>query len=114
MDDNNNFVFHNGHRSFDEVFPNIEKISVNIEENNIGSSDLLNKTLLTKQNFSEFHSCSNPQCKNGRYNIGNLVRNMVENHHTQLVAQKKCTGTEKLGRRCWCRAEVSINIEYTD
>lgn len=104
--------------SFDEAFPQISEVSVEVTQTGRGVSQLLNKLTYTKQSLGEFINCSNPLCYNGGFSIGSILREMVNNKQSDLSTTRSCQGYEgsPKGRHRWgpCmnNFSVKVHIDY--
>lgn len=113
---NTNYVF-SKKVEFEKAFPDIEDITVEIEEKGedvYGS----NKYMYKKNNISQFVNCSNSLCYGGGINIGRILRQMTENREIQFNGIKFCQGNEtspkgkKIYRKCVNQFTIKINIKY--
>ena len=107
--------------SFDEAFPEIEDLTVEVEEFGHGISGWGQKFIYRKQNFpGECINCSNPLCYNGGFSIGSILREMARNKQTELETEKMCQGYEgspkgrKRYRDCSNSFKIKISIKYKE
>lgn len=107
--------------SFDEAFPEIEDLTVEVEESGHGVSDWHRKSTYRKQNLpGQYIDCSNPLCYNGGFSIGLILRQMVRNKQTELETSKLCQGNEgsPKGRRIYGKCmnffEIKVSIKYKE
>jgi len=112
-----NYVF-SKKAPFEEVFPQIDEISVIVEER-VGSADRNSrKRHYNKKNISEYVDCSNPLCYNGGVSIGSIIRSMVIEKQTHNKTTKLCQGYEgspkgrKKYRDCLHMFDVEVDIKY--
>lgn len=104
--------------TFDEAFPQIAEVSVEVTQTGRGVSQVLSKLTYTKQSLGEFINCSNPLCYNGGFSIGSILREMVRNKQSDLSTTRSCQGYEgsAKGRSRWgpCMNcfSVRVHIDY--
>jgi hypothetical protein len=113
-----NYVF-SRKMKFEEAFPEIEDINIEIEEKGYGVYGELSRKSYTKQNMpGEYVDCSNPSCYNGGFSIGQILRDMVGNKQTDAETSKGCQGYEgsPKGRRryrsCINFFTIRAHIDY--
>ncbi len=113
-----NFVFADK-VSFDEAFPEIEDVVVEVKEpGNILRRE--SKGIHRKPYLGEYIDCSNPLCHNGGFSIGTILREMVRDRQTELETYKICQGAEgsRKGRRkyrdCMNFLEIRVSIKYRE
>ena len=107
--------------SFEEAFPEIEDLTVEVEESGHGVSEWNRKRTYRKQNFpGEYIDCSNPLCYNGGFSIGSILREMVRNRQTELETSKLCQGNEgspkgrRIYRKCMNFFKIKVSIKYRE
>ncbi|AKI97035.1 hypothetical protein [Kosmotoga pacifica] len=107
--------------SFEEAFPEIEDLTVEVEETGHGVSELNRKRTYRKQYFpGEYIDCSNPLCYNGGFSIGSILREMVKKRQTELETLKLCQGHEgspkgrRIYRKCMNFFKVKVSIKYKE
>ena len=113
-----NFLF--GRKvSFNEAFPEIEDVTVDIEE--VGYvAQYKGKRTYHKGSMDEYIDCSNPLCYNGGVSIGAILREIVRGKQTELTTSKMCQGYEvpPKGRRrirdCVNVFAVKVSIKYKE
>jgi len=104
--------------SFEEAFPEIEDVSVEVEESGQGVHKGFNKLTYKKKYIGEYINCSNPLCYNGGFSIGGILREMIRNNKVDLETTESCQGYEgsPKGRRrykpCWNFFKVKVHIKY--
>lgn len=113
-----NFVFAKK-VSFDEAFPEIEDLTVEVEESGHGISDWNRKSTYRKKYFpGEYIDCSNPLCYNGGFSIGSILSEMIRNKQTELETSKLCQGNEgspkgrRIYRKCINFFKIKVSIKY--
>ena len=80
---------------FEEAFPDIDDITVDVEEKGYGVYGESNKRRYTRQYLpGEYVDCSNPSCYNGGFSIGQVLRDMVKNKQTDAEMSQICQGYE--------------------
>ena len=106
--------------SFSEAFPQIKNIRVEVEEDGEGIYELSRKRIYSKENMGEFINCSNPQCYNGGFRIGDIIRNIVENKSGEHETDRYCQGYEgspkgkKRYGSCFNKFNIKVQITYND
>jgi len=113
-----NFVFAKK-SSFDEAFPEIEELTVEVEASGQGIKDWNQKSVYHKENFpGEYIDCHNPLCYNGGFSIGSILRGMVSKKQTKLKTFEVCRGYEGSPkgrikyRDCVNSFEIKVTIKY--
>ncbi|MFA5208418.1 MAG: hypothetical protein WC428_07295 [Candidatus Paceibacterota bacterium] len=102
--------------SFQEAFPEIKNIRVEIEEAEIASKG--QKYSYSKENLGEYIDCSNPHCYGGGFSIGKVIREMVSERKTEIDGDCMCQGNEgsqkgrKIYRSCTHYFKYKVFIEY--
>jgi len=106
---------------FDEAFPEIEDLKIEVEEWGDGVDELNGKSIYQKQNFpGEYIDCSNPFCYNGGFSIGKIIHKMYRNKQTELETTELCQGYEgspkgrRKYRRCLNSFKIKVSIKYKD
>jgi hypothetical protein len=79
---------------FDEAFPEIDDITVEVTEDGHGVYKDINKRIYSKGSIGEFINCSNPLCYNGGFSIGSIIREMIRNNETLKEVSELCRGNE--------------------
>jgi len=107
--------------SFEEAFPEIKDLTVEVEESGHGVSEWNRKRTYRKQYFpGEYIDCSNPLCYNGGFSIGSILREMVRNRQTELETSKLCQGNEgspkgrRIYRKCMNFFKIKVSIKYRE
>lgn len=104
---------------FDKAFPEIEELSVEVEETGKGITKSISRSIYTKDTLpGEYIDCSNPLCYRGGFSIGSILREMIRNKQTESEIEKFCKGKEgsPKGRRiyddCFNCFDVKVSIKY--
>ena len=115
---NTDFVFAKK-SPFEEVFPEIENLKVEVIESGEGVSEWSRKHVYLKEHFpGEYINCSNSLCYNGGFSVGSFLRDMVRNKQTDLDGSKLCQGNEgspkgrRIYRKCLNSFKIHIEIKY--
>jgi hypothetical protein len=115
-----NFIFAEK-GSFDEAFPEIDNLTVEVEESGHGISDCDRRSTYKKQYFpGEYIDCSNPLCYNGGFSMGSILREMVKNKQTELETSKLCQGNEgspkgrKIYKKCMNFFKIKVSVCYKE
>lgn len=120
-------IFASKTSSFDKACPEIENISVEVEEKGKGSDyrtlgrDNVRRMQYGKNTFpGEYINCSNYLCYGGGVHIGQIVRSMVWEKNTQYDKSLRCRGYEgsPKGRKkygpCFTRFRVRITLSLKE
>ena len=108
--------------SFEEAYPKIEDIKVEVEESGrnlyFGRVQSIKNTY-NKNNLGEFIDCHNPKCLGGGFSIGQILDDMVSENQTNLETSKFCQGSESSpkGRRkypCEHYFKIKVDIKYKE
>lgn len=103
--------------TFGEAFPNIESLTVEVEESD-WSGPVGHKSRYTQSNAGEYIDCRNSKCYDGGFRLGQQLRFMVEAGETTKEDTFYCQGYDgspkgrKRYDRCDHRFEVKITIVY--
>jgi hypothetical protein len=105
--------------TFDDGFPTIDTIRVQVEEIGHGVDAEYNKRTYTKAHFpGEYVNCSNSLCYNGGFSLGEILRDMVSRLQMEKSAFKTCQGYKgsPKGRRnygpCGNYFKVQVRLTY--
>ena len=107
-----------GKCSFAEAFPEIERIEVKVIEIGTRRAHMLpGQRTYDHTSLGEFINCTCPQCYNGGFAVGALIRDMVANGQTEREDFAFCRaykGSQK-GQRSYgpCRNEFRYKISIT-
>ena len=97
--------------SFEEVFPEIEDLRVEVRYENE-----LSPRIFSKRNLpGDRTDCRNPLCRGGGYPIADALHDMVNNKKTDFEGSQLCQGQEghlRTGRACLRWIEVKVSIKY--
>lgn len=110
-------VFGQQFDSFQEAFPEIDKISIRVQESGVGVRQQSNTIHYTENNITGNRiRCSNDACRNGGEDIISVIENMVRNKLTDIEDNIHCLGTEVVGknqrRRCLNYFAIKVNITF--
>ena len=103
--------------SFEEALPEIESLTVEVEEIGRGVGSISTKRVYTKP-VGEYIDCSNSLCYNDGFSIGKILRKMVRVGETDLETTELCQGYEgsPKGKRkygaCMNSFGVKVHIDY--
>ncbi len=111
--------------SFDEAFPEIEKIVIEVEERGDGvnlSGFCDSRRIYKNPNLpGEYIDCSNPLCYSGGVRIGSIIHEMVRARSTERVGSTSfCQGYEgspkgrRRYRKCTNSFKVKVSITYKE
>lgn len=105
--------------TFDDAFPEIQDVCVEIKETGNGVWGE-GTTVLKKGTIGEYVNCSNTLCYNGGVSIGSILREMVRAKQTELKTHKKCQGYEgspkgmRKYRDCFNFFEIHALVTYKE
>jgi len=114
------FTFTKPGRSFEEAYPTIEDVTVEVEETGpkifFGRAKSRKHTY-QKNTLGEFIDCSNHDCLAGGFSIGLTLDRMVRENQTHLETSEFCQGCESSpkGRKkypCEHHFKIKVNIKY--
>ena len=103
---------------FDEAFPQIDDVRVEVEEHGAGAYGESRRQTLTKDHIGEFVDCSNPICYRGGFRLGRILREMVDAKQTELATSTLCQGSEgspkgrRIYQRCTNHFKINLTIKY--
>jgi len=101
---------------FEQAFPQIEDLRVEIEESLYGSKKQAAR--YEKDGLEEYFDCSNILCHGGGISIGGIIRKMVQKNETHFEDIDICVGHEaspkgrRIYRKCMHSFKVVIDIKY--
>ncbi len=105
--------------SFDECFPQIRDIDVEVVESGLGVGDNSRVSRYSKEDIEEHVACSSPLCHNGGFRLADIIRNMVRRGDREFQATRECQGKRgsPRGRNknrncCGNSFRIKITIEY--
>ena len=115
-DSGDNRVFTQSYDSFEEAFPEIEEIEVDVEETDLVETQ---RTLhYTIENIRGKVPCTNSQCTNRGVRLDSLISEMKREGDSHGEFTKSCEGVEKFGqndhRTCPHNFHVEIDLEFRD
>lgn len=112
-----NFIF-TQKTTFEKAFPEIENISVTVNETGEGPYRGSGTSQYGKTSIGEFINCKNTKCYNGGFNIGDVIRELVFKKETESEGTAFCQGYEgsPKGRKKYEDCEnyftYKVKIEY--
>ena len=104
--------------SFDEAYPGIEDIRVEVIEYGHGAKGGAASYYTRKNTPGEFVNCSNLNCYGGGFSLGQILREMVGKKQKNFETTKTCKGYEgspkgrKKYRDCFNSFEIKVSIKY--
>jgi hypothetical protein len=105
--------------NFDEAFPTIEDITVEVKEAGYMLKRKSTSTY-TKEYLVPSFECNNISCKQGGVSIERVLREMVRNKQAEREEIMSCKGHEgspkgrRIGRACMNHFEITISINYKE
>ena len=88
------YVFSRKVDSFEEAYPTITSLRVEVTEEEIGLSSASRTWTFTEKNFIHAVNCSNSMCYGGGVEIGWMIHDMARNKQTDHEEIKRCEGYE--------------------
>ncbi len=113
-----NYVFSRKVNSFEEAYPTVVSLRVEVTERDVGLGGSSQSWTLTEKNFNHALNCSNPRCYGGGVEIGWIIHDMARDRRTDLEETKKCQGYEgspkgmKRYRSCLHSFHIRAHVEY--
>jgi hypothetical protein len=111
------YVFSKPGISFEEAFPSVEDVTVELTETGegrwSGSARKLGKAAL-----GEFIDCHNPLCFNGGFSVGQILREMISKNKIELETTRLCQGYEgspggrRIYRPCVNHFDIKVRLKY--
>jgi hypothetical protein len=105
------------YRSGNIEFPEIEDISIKIEEVNATSTEPTKRSVYHSIPGA-YYNCSNPVCYGGGFRLGTLISEMITAKSSELSETKHCIGYEgtrkRRTRECLHFFNVKISIKYNE
>lgn len=102
--------------TFEEAFPSVKSVAVEVAETDYGIP--LKTRTYYKDSLGECIDCSNQRCYGGGFDLGAILRDMIENRITNRETTEFCQGYEgsPKGRKnygpCGRRFVVKVKITY--
>jgi hypothetical protein len=102
------------------TLPTIEDIFVEVTEHGSGVFEMPFTRTYIKLNVCDHINCSDPNCYNGGFSLGNLIREMVDKKQTHLEKNEICQGYQGISpgkrefKKCLNFFEVRITIKYKE
>jgi hypothetical protein len=108
-----NLVF-DSRATFEAAFPEVETCLVTVEETGRGIAEWEKGQARGYRNPGEYIDCHNPLC-NGGFQVGSVIRDMVEKRETTREGRVFCFGqeTSPKGRRVYGRCKNSFQYKVT-
>lgn len=107
---------------FGEVFPDIESVTVDVEESGYGAGRYRGNPVCANYEThnlpGEFINCSNPKCYRGGFSIGRILRHMASQKQTSHSTDEVCRGHEaspkgkRIDRKCLNTFGIRISVRY--
>lgn len=103
-------VFGGSKQRFDEVFPDLEDVSVDYVESEHFVSLTNNRTFSMRRDGGRL-PCGNSDCAGGGYEFGGIVRQMRQDNKNSQEIRELCKGREQsLNRLCSRSIKGTITI----
>jgi polysaccharide biosynthesis protein PslG len=96
---------------FEEVFPEIRSLAVEIIEQGSGNAGL-GARRFSKNSVREFINCSSASCSGIGFWLGRLLRRMVRDGRRRLHVQAPCESRQESGTPCLNSFDVRIALEF--
>jgi hypothetical protein len=105
--------------TFEKAFPEIEELSIQIEDYGHGVNQWNKFRSFSKSNSSgEYIDCINPLCYNGGFSIGDILREMIKNKEEIKDGSCICQGNEgspkgrRVYRKCLNMFIYKVKIKF--
>ena len=105
--------------TFARAYPQVSDIRVEVEEED-GLADYHRHRVFAKSDLPSTIRCGNPRCRQGGFDIQQLIYSMIELRETQREDSIDCPGHEgsPKGRRkgypCTNFAKIKVSITYVE
>jgi hypothetical protein len=103
--------------AIDGTMDKIERLRVFVKE--IGrNAEPFELRIVHKDSVREFVDCNNPDCHNGGFSLGDVLRDMVKNRQEEFIGTSFCTGQEgdpeeeSAHPSCATRFEIEATLRY--
>ncbi len=112
------FPFSNRVDSFEEAYPTVSSLSVEVTESEVGSAETLRIWRFTERDFRHAVDCSNSLCYGGGVAIGWIIDDMARNTQGDREETKLCQGYEGSPkgsiryRRCLHSFHIKAHLRY--
>ena len=101
--------------TFTKAYPQIEDITVEVEERGKGVNSSNRKRRYTKEHFpGDFVRCSSPVCSRQGFFLGFYINSMLLEKRTELEKMDLCRGSESPHRGCPNTFKFKIAIKYVE
>jgi hypothetical protein len=110
-------VFNKLGRSFENAFPSIDDVTVELTETGAGRWNGVSRKL-GKAALGEFIDCHNPLCYNGGFSVRQILREMISENKTELETTRLCQGYEgspggqRIYRPCVNHFNIQVRLKY--
>jgi len=114
------YVFSRKVDSFEEAYPTIASLRVEVTESDLGFGRSPRTWPFTERNFQHAVNCSNPMCYGGGVEIGWMIHDMARNKETDREESKMCQGYEgspkgrKRYRSCLHSFRIKVHVKYKE
>ena len=102
--------------SFEEAFPSIEDVMIEVREFGSGPFGQAAKVTYRKGQFGNIIDCKKYECTAGGFDISQILDDMVRENKTKLETTKFCKGYEATPtrrRRASCDHYFKIKVDIT-
>lgn len=115
---NTDYVFSKKVNSFQEAYPTIASLRIEVTESSFGFGSSSRTWTFTEANFRHAINCSNSMCYGDGVELGWMLHDMVRKKQIQHEERKGCQGYEgsPKGRRryrsCLHSFQIKAQVEY--
>lgn len=115
---NTQYVFSKKVDSFQEAYPTIASLRIEITEQEFGLGSSSQTTSFSEKDFRHAVNCSNSSCSGGGVELGWILHDMARDKQAEYEGTKKCQGYEgsPKGRRryrsCTHSFQIKIHAEH--
>ncbi|WP_286355037.1 hypothetical protein [Geothrix oryzae] len=114
------YVFAQKASSFDQAYPSISKLRIDIIEKDFGHAEPISHRVYTETSFRHAVNCSASICYGGGVELGWILHDMVAGRVTDWSDTKRCEGYEgspkgkKKYRSCLHMFEIKIHVDFKE
>ena len=103
--------------AIDGTLDKLSKIRLTVKEKGV-NAEPFDLHIIHRESVREHVDCNNPNCFNGGFSLGNVLREMIAGRQEEFIGTSFCTGQEgdpeELGPHpsCTTRFEIEATLRY--